>query len=59
MKSDWITETIYNDLKGKANKETRAQLSLVYLWLEKIIILEMALLLNFVEFFFHQPAEIV
>lgn len=29
MKSDWITETIYNDLKGKANKETRAQLSLV------------------------------
>lgn len=43
--------------KGKSNKELK--LRQYYLWLDKIIILEMALFLNFVEFFFHKPAKII
>ena len=33
--------------------------SVVYLWLDKIIILEMTLLVNFIKFFFHQSTEII
>jgi hypothetical protein len=43
--------------KGKSNKELKFRQ--YYLWLDKIIILEMALFLNFVEFFFHKPAKII
>jgi len=43
--------------KGKSNKGLNCHQS--YLWLDKIIILEIALFLNFVKFFFHKLAKII